>query len=208
MTKYLKSLPLLVCLWVAYVGPTAALVQQAPAAAQTTGGTGSAVDLPPEYVIGPEDVLSINFWRETEMTRDDVAVRPDGRITLPLIGDVAAAGVTPEQLKVEIEKAATAKFLKDPVVTVTVRQINSRKVFITGQVATPNAYPLARDLTVLQLITLAGGVTEYADKKNVTVLRVENGQQRSYKFNYNDVAKGKNLKQNIVLRPGDTVVVP
>ena len=97
---------------------------------------------------------------------------------------------------------------KDPSVTVVVRQINSRKVFITGEVTTPGAYPLAGPRTVMQLIALAGGLTEYADKKNITINRVENGQARALKFNYSDVAKGKNLAQNIVLKPGDTVVIP
>jgi polysaccharide export outer membrane protein len=194
-----------------------AVASAAPANAQTPAPTGAptqpqgrvagpGVQVPNEYVIGPEDVLGINFWRDTDMT-GDVTVRPDGRITLPLIGDITAAGLTPEQLKSEITKAAS-KLIEDPSVTVIVRAINSRKVFITGQVATPNAYPLTRDLSVMQLITLAGGLTEFADKKNITVLRTENGQQRVFKFNYSDVSKGKGLSQNIVLKPGDTVVVP
>jgi polysaccharide export outer membrane protein len=194
-----------------------AIASAAPATAQIPTPTGAptqpqapvaapGVQVPGEYVIGPEDVLGINFWRDTDMT-GDVTVRPDGRITLPLIGDITAAGLTPEQLKSEITKAAS-KLIEDPSVTVIVRAINSRKVFITGQVATPNAYPLTRDLTVMQLITLAGGLTEFADKKNITVLRTENGQQRVFKFNYNDVSKGKGLSQNIILKPGDTVVVP
>ena len=194
-----------------------AVASAAPANAQTPAPTGAptqpqgpvagpGVQVPGEYVIGPEDVLGINFWRDTDMT-GDVTVRPDGRITLPLIGDITAAGLTPEQLKSEITKAAS-KLIEDPSVTVIVRAINSRKVFITGQVATPNAYPLTRDLTVMQLITLAGGLTEFADKKNITVLRTENGQQRVFKFNYSDVSKGKGLSQNIILKPGDTVVVP
>jgi polysaccharide export outer membrane protein len=214
VVKFLKSSMLVVCLGIVAAAPGRAYVLQsappAPAgqAASQAQPPAEGVQLPPEYVIGPEDVLSINFWRDADMTRDEVPVRPDGRITLPLIGDVVAAGLTPEQLKAEIEKAATAKFLKDPAVTVTVRQINSRKVFITGNVANPNTYPLSGPRTVMQLIALAGGLTEFADKKNIRIMRVENGQQRSFKFNYNDVSKGKNLAQNILLKPGDTVVVP
>jgi polysaccharide export outer membrane protein len=189
----------------------AATVQPSPGATPASGGgaprpASPRVEVPAEYVIGPEDVLGINFWRDADMT-GDVTVRPDGRITLPLIGDINAVGLTPEALKAEITTAAK-KLIEDPSVTVIVRAINSRKVFITGQVATPNAYPLTRDLTVMQLITLAGGLTEYADKKNITVLRNEAGRQQTFKFNYGDVSKGKNLAQNIVLRPGDTVVVP
>ena len=165
-----------------------------------------AVELPPEYVIGPEDVLGINFWREVEMT-GDVTVRPDGRVTLPLLGEINAAGLTPDALKQRITEAAT-KLFEDPSVTVTVRQINSRKVYITGNVTTPGSHPLTGERTVLQVIALAGGLTEFADRKNITVVRVEGGKQRVFKLNYNDVSKGKHLEQNIVLKPGDTVVVP
>ena len=166
-----------------------------------------SVDVPAEYVIGPQDVLGINFWRDTDMT-GDVTVRPDGRITLPLIGDLTAAGLTPEALKKAIHTAAS-KLLEDPAITVIVRQINSRKVFITGQVATPGAHVLTGPLTVMQLISLAGGLTEFAKKKDITVMRTDaDGKQVVLPFNYNDVAKGKNLAQNVVLKPGDTVVVP
>src|SRR5688572_9855898 len=122
--------------------PLLASVQQPAAPAPTQPRSqAQGIELPLEYVIGAEDVLSISFWRDADMTRDEVTVRPDGRITLPLIGDITAAGLTPEQLKGEIEKAAS-KLQKDPAVTVAVRQINSRKVFITGNVANPNTYPL------------------------------------------------------------------
>ncbi len=180
----------------------------APGAPRTAPAiTGPTAEVPAEYVVGSEDVLGIVFWRDTEMS-GDVTVRPDGRITLPLIGDINALGMTPEELKVAITKSAS-KLIDDPSVTVVVRAINSRKVFITGQVASPKDYPLTRTLTVMQLITLAGGLNEFADKKNITVLRTEpGGKQMVLKFNYQDVSKGKNLAQNIVLRPGDTVVVP
>jgi polysaccharide biosynthesis/export protein len=159
-----------------------------------------------EYVIGPEDVLGISFWREAEMT-GDVTVRPDGRITLPLIGELKAAGLTPDALKQEIHKAAT-KLFEDPTVSVIVRQVNSRKVFIMGSVTTPGSHPLIRDnLTVMQLIAMSGGLTEFADKKNITVVRIEGGKQKTFKLNYNEVAEGKRLEQNIVLIPGDTVIV-
>jgi polysaccharide export outer membrane protein len=174
----------------------------APAAKKTDAGA----EVPPEYVIGPEDVLGVNFWREAEMT-GDVTVRPDGRVTLPLLGEINAAGLTPDALKQRITEAA-AKLFEDPSVTVTVRQINSRKVYITGNVTTPGSHPLTGERTVLQVIALAGGLTEFADRKNITVVRVEGGKQRVFKLNYNDVSKGKRLEQNIVLKPGDTIVVP
>jgi polysaccharide export outer membrane protein len=161
---------------------------------------------PSDYTIGSEDVLGVVFWRETEMS-GDVTVRPDGKISLPLMGDVVAAGLRPEALREQIEKAA-AKFITDPNVTIIVRAINSRKVFITGEVMTPGAYPLTGPRTVMQLIALAGGLNEYADQGAITVMRIENGQGRSFRFNYKDVARGKNLRQNIELLPGDTVVVP
>jgi polysaccharide export outer membrane protein len=166
----------------------------------------AGVEVPAEYVIGPEDVLGINFWRDADMT-GDVTVRPDGRITLPLLGDISAAGLTPYALKEAIQKTA-AKLLEDPTVTVIVRQINSRKVFITGEVDTPGSYPLVGPRTVMQLIAVAGGLTEYADKKNISIMRVEGSTTRSFKLNYDDVSKGKKLEQNILLKPGDTVVVP
>lgn len=163
--------------------------------------------LPADYVIGPEDVLGVLFWRDQDMT-GDVTVRPDGMVTLPLLGDLLAAGLKPEMLRDEIQKKASSKYLEDPNVTVVVRQIHSRKVFITGLVATPGVYPLTSPRTVMQLIAIAGGLTEYADGENITVMRTDQGRTRSLKFNYKDVAKGKNLAQNVELKPGDTVVVP
>jgi len=174
--------------------------------ANNGGATTPVVTLPADYVIGPEDVLGIVFWRDEDMT-GDVTVRPDGMVTLPLIGDMHAAGLTPEALRDQVQKSAS-KYLQDPNVTVVVRTINSRKVFVTGEVKTPGGYPLTGPRTVMQLIAMAGGLTEYADAKNITVMRTEQGKQQSFKFNYKDVAQGKRLDQNIQLKPGDTVVVP
>jgi polysaccharide export outer membrane protein len=162
--------------------------------------------VPKGFLIGPEDVLAVHFWRDQEMS-GDVMVRPDGMITLPLVGDIRAAGLTPESLKEAIEKAAS-RLITEPSVTVAVKEINSRKVFITGEVTKPGPYPLSGPRTVMQLIAVAGGLLEYADKDNIVVLRTINGQQKSYKFRYSDVSKGRGLEQNIELQPGDTVVVP
>lgn len=181
--------------------PTPATAVVPPAAAKPAG-----IAVPSDYVLGPDDLIGVLFWREPEMS-GDVAVRPDGMISLPLIGDVKAAGLSPDTLKKGIEEAAT-KFITEPNVTILVKQINSRRVFITGEVTNPGSYPLANPRTVMQLIALAGGLKEYADAKHITIMRTENGRQRSYKFNYKDVAKGKSLAQNIQLLPGDTVVVP
>ena len=162
--------------------------------------------VPKGFVIGPEDVLGVHFWRDQEMS-GEVTVRPDGMITLPLVGDIRAAGLSTEVLKDEIEKAAS-RLITEPNVTVAVKQINSRKVFITGEVGKPGPYPLSGPRTVMQMIAVAGGLLEYADKDNIVVLRTVDGQQKSYKFRYSDVSRGKGLEQNIELQPGDTVVVP
>jgi polysaccharide export outer membrane protein len=191
-----------------------ALTTATAAAAQQTRTNGNAapaaaavvVPVPNDFVLGPEDVIGVLFWREADIS-GDVTVRPDGIITVPLIGEVKAAGVRPDALREQIQEAA-AKYLTDANVAVVVRQINSRKVFITGQVGTPGAYPLTGPRTVMQLIALAGGLIEYADAENITIMRQGQQKTQSFKFNYKDVAKGKKLEQNIALQPGDTVVVP
>jgi polysaccharide export outer membrane protein len=190
---------------------SAALAQaQAPANASATQPNANAkppgVVVPADYVIGADDVLTILFWREKEMS-GDVQVRPDGRISLPLLNDVVAAGLTPEQLRVKLTEAST--MLIDPAVTVVVKQINSRKVYITGNVNKPGPYPLGGPTTVMQLITTAGGLLEYADQEDIGILRTDAaGKQTRLRFNYKDVARGRRLEQNILLKPGDTIIVP
>jgi polysaccharide export outer membrane protein len=178
---------------------------QKPAAPAAAAQQPSAA-IPPDYVIGPDDQLSVVFWREKDMS-GDVVVRPDGKISLPLLNDIQAAGLTPDQLREKLAQAAS-KYVEDTTVTVVVRQINSRKVFITGSVTHPGTYPLNNPMTVLQLIAVAGGLGEWADQKNITIMRVENGRPTTYHFNYREVAQGRNLTQNIQLKPGDTVIVP
>jgi polysaccharide export outer membrane protein len=173
-----------------------------PVAPQVPAG----VTPPPDYRIGPDDILTVIFWRDKDMS-GDVAVRPDGKISLPLVNDVDAAGSTPDQLRARLEEAGS-RFLEEPNVTVVVKQINSRKVFITGEVAKPGAYPLTGPTTVLQLISMAGGLQEYANRERIVILRTESGKQMSYRFNYKEVSKQKKLQQNIELHVGDTVVVP
>ena len=192
--------------------PTAAPAAQAagsgtaaPAAVGAPPVPAGAV-IPPGYLIGPDDILTIVFWRDKDLS-GDVKVRPDGMISLPLLNDVQAAGLTPEQLRAALIESA-GKLMEEPSVAVVVKEINSRKVFVTGQVNKPGPYPLLAPTTVLQLIATAGGLLEYADSKNVRIMRTENGKPVSYKFNYKDVIKGKNLKQNIELKPGDTLIVP
>ena len=157
------------------------------------------------YLIGADDQLTVRFWGDTQLSAD-VVVRPDGKISLPLLNDVEAAGLTPEQLGEALEKAA-AKFISEPDATVIVREIHSRKVYAIGQVGRPGAVPLNGEMNVLQLLASVGGVLEYADKSGIVVLRNKDGKEHRFKFNYNDVVKGKNVQQNILLQPGDTVVV-
>lgn len=157
-------------------------------------------------MIGPDDVLSIVFLYEKDLT-SDVAVRPDGMISLPLINDIQAAGLTPEQLRVNVIKAVD-RFIQEPTVTVVVKQINSRKVFITGKVGKPGVYPLHDSTTVLQLIATAGGLLEYADSTNIVIMRSDKGTLTSHLYNHNQVVKRKNIQQNIELKSGDTVIVP
>jgi polysaccharide biosynthesis/export protein len=166
----------------------------------------AGVTAPPDYIIGAEDILSVFFWKDKDLTTD-ATVRPDGKISLPLLNDMQAAGLTPEQLRVAVTEAA-AKWVEEPTVTVVVKAMNSRKVFITGQVARPGPYALNGPITVLQLIAMAGGVHEFADSENIAIMRVENARPVSFRFNYKDVQRRKNLTQNIELKPGDTVVVP
>lgn len=166
----------------------------------------TGVEVPDHYVIGPGDLLGIVFWREKELS-GDVAVLPDGRITLPLINEMTAAGLTPEQLRASLIEAAR-QFVTDPTATVVVRQVNSRRVFVTGMVAKPGQYPLYQTMSVLQLIATAGGLLEYAKGEDIVIIRREPSQIVSYSFNYKEVVRKKNLHQNIDLKPGDTVVVP
>jgi polysaccharide biosynthesis/export protein len=181
---------------------------QAPAAtaAASASARSAEVVVPPGYVIGPDDLLSIVYWKDKDMSSES-QVRPDGKISLPLINEITAAGLTPEQLRQQITEESK-RFMEDASVTVVVRQINSRKVFITGEVNKPGPYPLTGPTSVMQLIATAGGLREYANSKKIVIMRTENGQPVSLPFNYPAVTSGKNLKQNVELRPGDTVVVP
>jgi polysaccharide export outer membrane protein len=182
------------------------LAPSAPPQAAVAGRSATIATMLPVYVIGPSDVLSIVFWRDKDMSAD-VLVRPDGNITLPLLNDVQAAGLTPAQLRERILSEAR-RYLEDPSPTVVVKEIHSRQVFITGQVEKPGPYPLTSPTTILQLIATAGGLKEYADTKNILVTRFENGSPVSLTFDYQELLKRKNFRQNIELKPGDTVVVP
>ena len=159
-----------------------------------------------EYKIGPQDVLRIDVWKEPEITRT-VPVRPDGKISLPLLNDVQAAGLTPNQLSAAISEGLK-KFINDPQVTVSVNEINSRRVFVTGEVAHAGAFPLLPNMTVLQVLSSTGGFTQFAKVKNIYVLRLEDGKQVKHPFNYKEAIAGRKSEENILLQPGDVIVVP
>jgi polysaccharide export outer membrane protein len=180
----------------------------APLAAAVPAAATSAtvVNVPAEYTIGPDDVMKVDFWRDKEMS-SEVTVRPDGKISLPLINELQAAGLTPAQLRDRISEEAK-KYVEDPTVTVEVKVINSRKIFITGEVRKPGPYPLTGNTTVLQLISIAGGLGDYAKSEKIRIVRNEGGKQVAFKFNYKEVLNSNKLAQNIELKPGDTVVVP
>lgn len=189
----------------AQAAQTPAPTQAAPEASSEAPGVPKAIEPPAGFVIGPDDVLAVLFWREKDLSAE-VVVRPDGMISLPLLNDVRAAGLAPEELRQQLMDAAS-RYVNDPSVTVFVKTINSRKVFISGMVAKPGTYSLTAPMTVVQLLATAGGLLEFADRKKITILRTENGSSKSFKFNYDEVAEGKNLAQNIELKPGDTVFV-
>jgi len=158
------------------------------------------------YVIGPQDVLDVDVWKENELTRT-VEVRPDGRISLPLLNDVQASGLTPSQLSANLTERLK-KFITDPEVTVIVTQINSQRVYVVGEATRPGAYQLLPGMTVLQALSSAGGFAMFADTKKIYILRRENGKQERFQFNYKEVINGKHPEQNIELKAGDQIVVP
>lgn len=162
---------------------------------------------PDSYVIGVGDGLGINVWKEPELSKQ-VPVRPDGMITLPLIGEIKAAGLTPNQLQEQIT-ASLGKVMSDPQVVVMVEAVNSLSFNIMGNVFRPGYYPLGRPITVLDAIGLSGGFKDFAKQKKIYILRTDaNGKQEKLKFNYKEVIKGKNMAQNIVIEPRDIIVVP
>lgn len=188
------------------VQPSAAQAAPKPQVPPAAAVAPAGITPPEDYIIGADDQLTIMFWREKDMSAE-VVVRPDGKITLPLLNEIVASGLTPEQLRLKVTDEAK-RYVEEPNATVVVRQINSRKVYITGQVAKPGPFPLSAKTTVLQLISTAGGLNEYAKGSKIAIMRTENGKTVRFPFNYKDVIEGKNLKQNIELKPGDTIIVP
>jgi polysaccharide biosynthesis/export protein len=188
---------------------TAARAQDAApnaAAGESKTTTVSAADNS-NYVIGPQDVLEIDVWKELELTRT-VPVRPDGKISMPLLNDVQAAGLTPDQLASQIT-ASLRKFVTNPQVTVIVSQINSQRVYIMGEVIRAGAYPLMPGMTVLEALSSAGGFTPFAKRSKIYVMREENGKQQKLPFDYKAAVSGKGQNQSMMqVEAGDTIVVP
>jgi polysaccharide export outer membrane protein len=162
-------------------------------------------ELPSDYMIGADDQLKISVWNEPNLT-ETVPVRPDGKISMPLLNDITAAGLSPLQLKDSITEKLK-KYIADPRVTVVVAAMNSRRIFVTGEVTHSGPMALLPHMTVLQALAEAG-FTQFANLKSIYLLRVENGKQTKLPFNYKEVVKGNHPEENIPLKPGDTVVVP
>ena len=197
---------ILICVLSSLVGaqssPTSA---DSKPASSTSTVPDSAPGVGPDYRIGADDVLKISVWKEPDLS-ETLPVRVDGKISMPLLNDVAAAGLTPTQLAALLTERLK-KFVADPRVTVIVTAMNSQKVYVTGEVTHTGSMALTPNMTVLQALASAG-FTQFADTKKIYILRIENGQQRKIPVNYKKLVRGDALDQNIVLKPGDTIVVP
>jgi polysaccharide export outer membrane protein len=200
------------------VGWSAAMVDEvmtpdtgnAPTEARGSGGSPalavnhSVVD---DYLIGAGDSLQISVWKEADVSVPSVVVRPDGRITVPLIKEVEVAGLTPRQAEKVITEGL-AKFITDPNVTVVLAAINSKRVYVIGAVKKEGTLTYSYGMTVMQALSEAGGLTDYARRRKIYILRSENGREYRLDFNYEEVVRGEGAEQNIVLQPGDTIVIP
>lgn len=171
-----------------------------------TPATEGAAAKEPEYRIGPQDVIHIDVWKEPDVSRS-VPVRPDGKISMPLLNDVQAAGLTSMELAASI-RDGLSKFMTNPQVTVTVSDINSRRIYVTGEVARQGAQTLLPNMTVLQALSAAGGLTQFAREKKIYLVRTVDGKQVTYPFDYKGALTGKHPETNILLQSGDMIVVP
>jgi len=158
------------------------------------------------YIVQPGDSLIVTVWKEQDL-QGEVLVRPDGGLTFPLAGEVEAAGHTVDDIR-KVLQSRLAKYVPDPVITVSVKATNGSRIFVVGKVTRPGDFPLIRPIDVMQALSLAGGTTTFADVNGIRVLRREGGQQLVFRFRYDEVRRGRDLAQNILLQSGDTVVVP
>jgi polysaccharide export outer membrane protein len=169
--------------------------------------TWSAKSQAAEYRIGGGDVLEVATWKEPDLTRTNILVRVDGKVSFPLLGDIPAAGMTPVELTETVQKGLK-NYVSNPVVTVSVLNPASQRIYILGEVLRTGEYPLTKSLTVLQAFALAGGFTQWASKDEIILLRGEAGKEKIYKINYKDIVKGKGSENNLMLQANDTIVVP
>ena len=193
--KALVSIIVLVVSMIAFAGSAIAAEKAVPQAKSES------------YKIGAGDILRITTWKEQDFTLEEILVRTDGKISFPLLNDVQAAGLTPVMLKDVIENGLKA-YVTDPVVTVTVVSSASQAFYILGEVQKTGEYPLVKDLSVLQAFALAGGFTEWAEKDEIILIRREGGKRLVYRIDYKELAKGRNLDQNLLIKANDTIIVP
>lgn len=181
-----------------------------PLQAQTAGGNNPEISKGEQkgdnYIIGPGDVLDIALWRDDALVRQ-VVVLADGKISFPLVGEVVAAGKTVAELKKEIADKLT-EYVPEPVLSIEVRQSNSMLIYVTGKVNNPNRFPVGSNVTVLQAISMAGGLNPFAKKNKIKIFRQEGTKTEIFHFKYDEVIDGENLEQNITLKRGDVVVIP
>ena len=201
-----KTFAILTCILVTCImGPG----QPAAAGKKTADArqTWSAKAGPNDYKIGAGDILEITIWKEPDLSRNEVLVRTDGKISFPLLNDVQAAGLSTLEMKRNME-FGLKEFISNPFVTITVRRPESQKIYILGEVRNTSEYPLTKNLTVLQAFALAGGFTEWASKKEIILMRKEGGKEKIYRINYKNIIKGKDISQNLKLKADDTIIVP
>lgn len=168
------------------------------------GGVATAED--GDYLIQASDILLVSVWKEEDL-QSEILVRPDGKFSFPLAGDVIAKSKTIEEVRADVA-SKIEQYIPDPVVTVTLRQSLGNRIFVLGKVNRPGEFPLTQDLDVMQALALGGGLATFADSKDISILRRDSGSQTAIPFNYQEVEYGKNLGQNVLLKPGDIVVVP
>ena len=197
------------CLFFLILACGIGFLQQSMAADKTVASsteTKQEIVSDPSYIIGPMDVLEIQVWKEPDFSRQ-VLVRPDGKITLPLVGDISASGMNTMGLKALLSEKLE-DFVSKPEITVIVLESRSKNFYIIGKINRPGTYPLSPDMTVLQAISVAGGLAEWADKDSIRIIRRSGGKEEILSFDYDKVITGKKLEQNILLKPNDTIIVP
>jgi polysaccharide export outer membrane protein len=177
-----------------------------PVTAAYAGGAADSQPIDASYLVQPGDTLQVAVWKEQEL-QGEILVRPDGGMSFPLAGEIEAAGHTVEELRKVLQTRLT-KYIPDPVVTVVVKKAEGSRIFVVGKVNRPGDFPLFRPIDVMQALSLAGGATPYADVNGIRILRRDGAHQEVFHFRYDDVRRGKDLSQNILLHSGDTVVVP